>query len=105
MHLVWVASPSISPAALLTTVLGILGFCAFLAWIMWRAFRQVEREERDASYLRRRLMRWAYFYSASALIVIVLVVTGKEPKESLIGLPIAALLIWTFWRSARNVKV
>jgi hypothetical protein len=105
MNLVSTASPSISPGTLLTIILGILGFSAFLAWIMWSAFRQVEREERDPRYLRRRLVRWAYFYSAAALIAIVLVVTGKEPKEALIGLPMAALLIWTFWRSARSAKV
>ena len=99
------ATLAVAPVGTIAAVIiGVLGFSAVLAWGMWRTFRRVERAERDPRYLRRLLMRGGLLYACAAVIGTVLVVTGSEPKESLIGLPIAALLMWMFFRAAIRVK-
>ena len=94
-----------TPGMIAAMIVGVLAFSTALAWGMWRMFRRVERAERDPRYLRRLLMRGALLYACAALLGITLVATGSEPKESLVGLPIAALFIWTYFRAAMRVKV
>jgi hypothetical protein len=97
---------AVAPAGMIAaTIFGVLGLSALLAWGMWRMSRNVERAERDPRYLRRVLLRGGLVYACGAVIGTVLVLTGKEPKEALIGLPIAALLCWTYIRAAIRLKV
>jgi hypothetical protein len=93
------------PAFIAAVIIAVLAFTAALALGMWRMFRRVERAERDPKYLRRQLRRVGWFYVLAALSGIALVVSGNEPKEALIGLPIVALFIWTFFRAASRVKI
>jgi uncharacterized membrane protein YvlD (DUF360 family) len=44
-------------------------------------------------------------YVAAAVIGIVLVAIGQEPILSLVGLPVVALLAWSFFRRAAKVNV
>jgi membrane protein implicated in regulation of membrane protease activity len=100
------AALAVAPAGMIAaTIFSVLGLSALLAWGMWRTSRKVERAERDLRYLRRILLRGGLVYACGAVIATVLVLTGHQPKESLLGLPIAALLCWTYFRAAIRVKV
>ncbi len=88
-----------------TVVVGVLAFTALLVWMMWRLYRSMERAERDPRYHRRVLMRGAMLYGGSAVFGIVLVATGREPIQSLVGLPVVALLVWSYMKAALRVKV
>ena len=94
--------------ALKTTALVVLAvgaFSALFGWQMWRFGKHAERVENDPVYLRKSLRRGAYFYIGASVLGIATVVFGKQPKESLIGLPVALLLIWFFLHSAAKVKL
>lgn len=100
------ATLAVTPGGTIATVIvGVLGFSAFLAWMLWRMSRRVERAERDPRYLRRVLIRGGLLYACGAVFGIILVATGNEPKETLIALPVVALLTWTLFRAALRVKV
>lgn len=88
-----------------TTIVGVSASCALLAWMMWRAWLSAERTARDPKYLRRRLFRCGVFYVAVAVFGIAEVATGREPIQTLIGLPIGLLFAWFFLRAAARVKV
>lgn len=95
-----------SPAA--TTVAAIIGVFAatgVLIWGLWRMVRTAERAERDPRFRRRILVSGALLYGGAALYAVILVVAGSEPIQSLLGLPISALLVWFFLRAALATKV
>jgi hypothetical protein len=85
-------------------IVGVAPISALIGWAMWRSGQHAERVERDPVYLRKTLRRGAYLYISVAAIGTALVLVGDQPKESLFGLPIALLLIWFFFYSARKVK-
>jgi hypothetical protein len=91
-------------ADVFSVIISVLGCSALLAWGMWLLYKRFERAERDPKYVRRLLMRQVIMYGCSAVIGTVLVATGKLPKESLIGLPIVALLCWINVRAAARIK-
>jgi cation transporter-like permease len=93
------------PKMIATSIVGVLAFTAFLAWMMFRTVRTAERTERDPKYLRRRLIRWGMLYVVCAVVLLVEVVTGSQPKAMLLGLPIPALVAWRFFRTAVGVKI
>ena len=93
-----------SPETIAVVITGVLAATALLAWTMWRAWKSAERSEKDFTYLRRRLLLWGTIYACSALFGIVEVATGKNPVESLVGLPVALWLVWVFFNSAHKVK-
>jgi hypothetical protein len=100
------ATSAESPVGTIATVIvGVTAFTVFMVWMGLRLSRSVERFERDPRYLRRTLMRGALLYACSVLLGVVLVVSGREPKETLYGLPVVALIIWTLLRAATRVKV
>ena len=100
------SNPAESSAAIVTTVIvGVLAFTTLLAWGLWRVYRSVERAERDPKYLRRHLLFGAAVYVGAAALGIVFVVTGHEPVESLVGLPVVALFAWFYVRQAMKVRV
>jgi hypothetical protein len=78
---------------------------AVLASAAWSIWKEAERAEGDARYRRRVLIRMALLYVACAVFGIAEVIAGRAPKESLIGLPIAALLAWLWLRAAIRLKV
>jgi uncharacterized membrane protein len=96
---------AVSPVMIAAVILGVLAFSAFLGWGAWRVFKSAERAERDPRYLRRRLVLLGLLYVGSAVYGIEQVVTGREPLQSLIGLPIGALLAWFYLRAAFRVKI
>src|SRR5215469_15636776 len=60
----------------------------FLAVGMWGAWKEAERAEGDARHQRRILLRLGLLYVGCAVLGIAVVLSGREPKESLFGLPI-----------------
>jgi hypothetical protein len=78
---------------------------ALLAAGMWAAWRETERAERDPRYKRKILLRLSLLYIGCAAFGIAEVVSGREPKQSLLGLPIAAVLAWAYLRAATRMKV
>jgi CDP-diglyceride synthetase len=94
-----------TPAMVAVVIVGVLGCTALLAWMLWRVYRSVERAERDPRYLRRILLFGVVLYGGSALFGILLVITGKEPIQSLLGLPVVAALVWFYLTSATRVQV
>jgi hypothetical protein len=95
----------VSPAAIATVIVGVLVASGFLAWMMWRSFRSVERMERDPRYLRRWLIWLVTIYVLGAVFAVSSVITGKQPIQSLAGLPVVLLLAWLYLRSALKVNV
>lgn len=98
-------SPPIGPGTVATIIIGVLAVTAILAWIMWRAFRMQERAERDPRYLRRLLLVLPALYACSTVYAVEQVLTGKEPLQALIGLPIVVVISWAYVRTALRVKV
>jgi len=88
-----------------SVIVGVLAVSALLAWAMWRACKTAERAERDPRFLRRILLGFGLLYIASAVYDVAEVIAGKEPLQSLIGLPIGAALAWLFLKAALRVKV
>lgn len=76
----------------------------FLAVGMWRAWKESERAEADSRYRQRILLRLGLLYVGCAVFGIAEVLTGRAPKESLFGLPVAAVLAWVYLRAAVRVK-
>jgi hypothetical protein len=105
MSLVTATSAAASPGMIATIIVGVLAFSAFLAWMAWRLCKSAERAERDPQYLRRSLLRLGLLYVGCAVFGIAEVATGRQPIESLIGLPIGAALAWLYLRAAIRVKV
>ena len=95
-----------NPAAMLATVIiGVSVATAILGWMMWRGWRSAESAESDLRRRRRIFVRLGLIYVAVVAIGIAGVLGGREPKESLIGLPIALLLAWFWLRTGLRVKV
>jgi hypothetical protein len=94
------------PGLMIALVIGaVTASSALLAFAMWHAWKEAERAEHDLRYRRRVLLRLGLLYLGSAVFGIVEVVTGREPKEVLFGLPVGAVLAWGFLRAAIRVKV
>lgn len=95
-----------SPLALLATVIvGVSVATAILGWMMWHAWKSAERAEADLRHRRRIFVRLGLIYVAAVVIGVGEVLSGREPKESLIGLPIALLLAWFWLKTGLRVKV
>jgi CDP-diglyceride synthetase len=94
-----------TPAMIATVIVGVTVTTALLAWGMWRTCRSAERAERDPRYRRRLLIMMGMLYVTSAAFAIEQVATGKEPIQTLIGLPFGLLLAWFWLRSASRVKI
>jgi hypothetical protein len=105
MSLVTATSQATSPGMIAIVIVAVLSFSAFLAYMMWRVCRSAERAERDQKFLRRRLIRSGMLYVFALAIGIVEVVTGREPAMLLLGLPIAGLIAWGFFRKALKIKI
>jgi len=105
MSLVTSPSAAASSGMIATMIVGVLAFSTFLGWGVWRVFQRANRAENDPRYLRRLLMRAGLLYVCGVVLTVEQVATGKEPKTALLGLPIAALLVWTYFRAAIKVKV
>ena len=92
-------------ATTVTVIVGVLASTGVLIWALLRTVRTAERAERDQRFRRRILLSGAVLYGGAALYGVILVATGKEAVQSLLGLPIAALLVWFFIRAALATKV
>ena len=90
---------------LASVILGVSVMTAILGWMMWRGWKSAERAEADSRHRRRIFIRLGLIYIAAVAIGIGGVLSGREPKESLIGLPIALLLAWFWLRTGLKVKV
>ena len=90
---------------LMTAIVGVSLTSALFAWIMWRTWKSAERAETDLRHRRRIFLRLGLAYVAAAVFGVMIVLSGREPKESLIGLPIGALLAWFYLRAAIKVRV
>jgi len=86
-------------------ILGVAVTTALLIWGSLRVFRDAERLQRDPKALRRRLLLFGSLYVASSVFAIFQVATGNSPPITLIGIPIAAALIWAFLKAAGNVEI
>ncbi len=89
---------------LILVIVAVIGSSAVLAAAMWAAWKETERVETDSRYKRRILLRLALLYIGCAAFGIAGVATGREPKQSLLGLLIAAGLAWAYLRAASRVK-
>jgi len=96
-----VASPGMM---ILAVIVAVSAASAFLAWMIWRAWQSAERVARDPKYLRRRLFRLGLLYVGAAVFGIVEVATGREPIQTLAGLPIGLLFAWLVLRTATRNK-
>ena len=105
MTLAYESSEPIGPGMVATIIIGVLAVTAIFGWMMWRAFRMVERAERDPRYLRRLLLVLPTLYACSTCYAMVQVLTGKEPPQALIGLPIVVVISWVYVRAALRVNV
>jgi hypothetical protein len=106
MPVVQVASVnSVGLRVMAVVIVGVLATTALLAWMMWRVCKSVERAERDPKYLRRHLFWFGMIYVFAAVFGVEEVVRGKEPIQSLIGLPIGLTLAWLWLRTASRIKV
>ena len=95
-----------NPAVMLATVIiGVSVATAILGWMIWRGWKSAERAESDLRYRRRIFVRLGLIYLAAMAIGIADVLSGREPKETLIGLPIALLLAWFWLGTGLRVKV
>ena len=89
---------------LLLVVAAVTGTSVVLAAAAWAAWKETERAEGDPRQRRRILLRLALLYMGCASFGIAEVVAGKEPKQSLLFLPIPAALAWAYLRAASRVK-
>ena len=95
----------VGPETIASVIAGVSVATAVLALMLWRVCKSVERAERDPRYLRRRLFGLGVIYVGAAVFGIEEVARGKEPIQTLIGLPIG-LAFALFWlRMASRVKV
>ena len=94
-----------TPANIALIIVGVLVATGFFVIALWKAFRDQERAERDRRYLRRVLLRAGLIYVFGAIFGTYEAVTGNQPIQSLIGLPIVLLLAWFYVRSALKLKV
>jgi len=95
-----------SPAVtLVAVIIGVSVTTAIFGWMMWHAWNSVERAETDSRHRRRIFIRLGLIYVLSATLGVGGVLSGKEPKESLIGLPVVLLLAWFWLRASLRVKV
>ncbi|HEU5232476.1 MAG TPA: hypothetical protein VFU50_06425 [Terriglobales bacterium] len=94
-----------SPAA--TTVAAIVGVLAATGVLIWvfGAWSEQPNALNETRFRRRILVSGALLYGGAALYAVILVVAGSEPVQSLLGLPISALLVWFFLRAALGTKV
>jgi 4-amino-4-deoxy-L-arabinose transferase-like glycosyltransferase len=90
---------------LATVIIGVTIATAILGWMMWRGWKSAERAETDLRRRRRIFLRLGLIYVAAVAIGVAGVLDGSEPKESLIGLPIALALAWFWLRTGFRVKV
>jgi hypothetical protein len=90
---------------LVTVIVGVSLTSAVLAWTMWRTWKSAERAETDLRHRRWIFLRLGLLYVGAAVFGVVEVLSGREPKESLIGLPVAALLAWFLLKAAVKVRV
>jgi len=90
---------------LATVIIGVSVATAILGWMMWREWKSAERAESDLRLRRRIFVCLGLIYLAAVAIGIAGVLRGREPKESLIGLPITLLLAWFWLRTGLGVKV
>ncbi len=92
-------------ATLAQVIIGVSTATAILGWLLWRRWKSAERAETDLRHRRRIFLRLGLIYVAAMAIGIAGVLSGREPKEGLIGLPVALLLAWFWLRAALRVKV
>ena len=90
---------------LATVIVAVSVTTAILGWMMWRGWKSAERAESDMRHRRRIFVGLGLIYVAAVAMGIAGVLSGREPKESLIGLPIALLLAWFWLRTGPRVKV
>ena len=95
-------SPEAMPAAV---IIGVSVTTAIFVWILWQGWKETEHAETDLRHRRRIILRLGLVYVVTSVIGVAGVVSGREPKESLIGLPIALLLAWFLLRAVLKVKV
>ena len=96
---------AVGPGTIALVAAGVSVATALFAWMLWRACRSVERAERDPLYLRRRLFWFGMIYVGAVVFGIEEVARGKEPIQTLIGLPVGLALAWFLLRMASRVKV
>jgi hypothetical protein len=95
-----------SPATTLAAVIiGVSVTTVIFVWIIWRGWKSTERAETDLRHRRRIFVRLGLVYVVSSVIGVAGVLSGREPKESLLGLPVAVLLAWLLLRTALRMKV
>ena len=86
-------------------ILGVSAYTFVLIWMLLRAARSSARAEKDPKYRRRLLLGGAGLYGFSVLLNSLRVAFGDAPPISLLGLPVALLMIWWFLSRARKTKV
>lgn len=99
------AASAESPRVIAAVIVGVLALSALLAWGTWRVCKTAERAELDPRFLRKILLGLGLLYVISAALALGKVIAGKEPVQSLVGLPIGAALAWLFLRAAVRVKL
>jgi hypothetical protein len=90
---------------IVTIVVGVLAASAIFGWSAIILWKHVDRSDRDARYRRRWLLIYGSLYTLNTAAVLADVATGRKPLQSLLGLPIALLIVWYFFRQARRVKI
>lgn len=71
-------------------------------WLLMRdGFKMID----NPAFARKRLIFIGILYSLSTIFLIIEVLLHDEPPQILLGLPIAVLLIWNAFNSARRIKL
>jgi hypothetical protein len=75
-------------------ILLVLAASAIFGWFMFRAAKSLDRAESDPSYRRRLILIPVAIYVVSTVYGVSQVILGRQPVQSLIGLPFVLLLIY-----------
>lgn len=78
---------------------GIIAICALLGWLLLRVWMSQERLEANQRYRRRFLKLVIVVWGGYCVFGVIEVFAGKQPIESLIGLPFVLGFLWIALRS------
>jgi hypothetical protein len=81
-------------------IIGVLALTAIFAWMALRFIRTLENPRK----VRRRLFLLGMAYIFAAIYVITEVANGREPRFSLLGLPIGLFFAWYYLRAASKIQ-
>jgi hypothetical protein len=89
---------------LFRAIAGVFVVTGFLVLIAFAFLRGGEWFQRNPILIRRTMFGMALLYSVSSIYGLAEIVLGHEPIIGLTGLPFSLIFIWTFVRTARQMR-